>query len=69
MPRASLSVSFDDDRAVDALLQALKDDDWVTFSAIFSLGKTGNKRAIPHLMDVLKTGGEEISLAACEDPY
>jgi HEAT repeat protein len=55
-----------DDRAVDALLEALKDDDWVTFSAIFSLGKIGSKRAIPHLMDVLKNGSEEISLAACE---
>ena len=57
---------FDDERAVDALLAALKDDDWVTFSAIFSLGKIGNKRAIPPLMDVLKNGSEEISLAACE---
>ena len=55
-----------DERAVDALLHALKDDDWVTFSAIFSLGKIGSKRAIPHLMDVLRNGSEEISLAACE---
>jgi HEAT repeat protein len=57
---------FVDERAVDALLEALKDDDWVSFSAIFSLGKIGNKRAIPHLLEVLKNGSEEISLAACE---
>jgi len=55
-----------DERAIEALLAALKDDDWVTFSAIFSLGKIGSKKAIPHLMDVLKNGSEEISLAACE---
>ncbi len=57
---------FDDERAVDALLNALKDDDWVTFTAIFSLGQIGSKKAIPSLLDVFRTGGEEISLAACE---
>ncbi|HEY3278622.1 MAG TPA: HEAT repeat domain-containing protein [Syntrophorhabdaceae bacterium] len=57
---------FDDEGAVDALLEALKDDDWVTFSAIFSLGTIGNRRAIPALFDVFKNGSDEISLAACE---
>ena len=57
---------FDDDRAVDALLEALKDDDWVTFTAIFSLGKIGNKKTIPPLLEVFRNGNEEISLAACE---
>lgn len=57
---------FNDERAVDALLEALKDDDWVTFSAILSLGKIGDKKAIPSLLDVFRNGSEEISLAACE---
>lgn len=56
----------DDERAVGALLDALKDDEWIAFSAIESLGKTGHKKAIPPLLNVFKTGGEEISLASCE---
>jgi HEAT repeat protein len=57
---------FDDERAVDALLDALKDADWIAFSAILSLGTIGNRKAIPALFEVFKTGSEEISLAACE---
>jgi HEAT repeat protein len=58
--------SFVDERAVDALLDALKDDEWIAFSAIESLGKIGEKRAIPPLLDVFRNGSEEISLASCE---
>ncbi len=57
---------FDDERAVDALLESLADVEWIAFSAILSLGKIGNGRAIPALLDVFKNGSEELSLAACE---
>ncbi|MBA4417565.1 MAG: hypothetical protein C0392_06615 [Syntrophus sp. (in: bacteria)] len=57
---------FDDDRAVDALMGAMKDEDWIAFSAILSLGKIGRKRSVPALFEVFKEGREEISLAACE---
>ncbi len=57
---------FDDELAVNALLESLHDDDWIVFSAIESLGNIGSRRAIQPLLDVLKDGSEEISLAACE---
>ena len=57
---------FDDERAVDALLNALKDDEWIVFSAIESLGRIGNRRAVLPLLNVFKNGSEEISMAACE---
>ena len=55
-----------DERAVGALLDALKDDEWIAFSAIESLGKIGHKEAILPLLNMFKNGGEEISLASCE---
>ncbi|MCX5810666.1 MAG: HEAT repeat domain-containing protein [Proteobacteria bacterium] len=58
--------SFNDEIAVDALLEALHDDDWIAFSAIEALGKTGNERAVKPLLAVFKDGSEEVSLAACE---
>jgi len=57
---------FNDEAAVDALLEALHDDDWIVFSAIEALGKTGNERAVKPLLAVFKGGSEEVSLAACE---
>jgi HEAT repeat protein len=57
---------FDDERSVNALLDALNDDDWIRFSAICSLGKIGGKQATVPLLDLLKNGEEEVSLAACE---
>jgi HEAT repeat protein len=57
---------FDDELAVNALLESLHDDDWIAFSAIESLGNIGNRRAIQPLLDVMKNGSEEVSLVACE---
>lgn len=57
---------FEDERAVDVLLEVLEQEEWVAFSAIYSLAKIGNKKAISALLDVFKNREEELSLAACE---
>lgn len=57
---------FDDPLAVNVLLEVLQDEEWVAFSAIYSLARIGNRRAVPSLMDVFKNRSEELSLAACE---
>jgi HEAT repeat protein len=57
---------FRSDGAIDALLSILKENDWIAFSAIYGLGKIGSKRAQEPLMEVFRSRGEEISLAACE---
>lgn len=57
---------FDDERAVDVLLEVLEQEEWVAFSAIYSLARIGNKKAISALLDVFKNREEELSLAACE---
>jgi HEAT repeat protein len=57
---------FDDPGAVDVLLNVLHQEEWAAFSAIYSLARTGNRRAVPALMDVFMHRGEELSLAACE---
>lgn len=57
---------FDDDEAVAALLDALKDVEWIAFSAIYSIGRTKSRSAIPQLIEFFKTSEEELSVAACE---
>jgi HEAT repeat protein len=57
---------FNDERAVAALLDALKDVDWIVFSAIYSLGKIGSTSAVQPLIELFRDGQEEVSLAACE---
>jgi len=57
---------FEDERAVTALLDTLRDDPWIVFSAIYSLGRTRHKRAIEPLLDLFRDGDEEASMAACE---
>lgn len=59
---------FKEERAVDALLEVLKegDNEWISFSAIESLGKIGNKKAIEPLLNIFKEKDNEISLAAAE---
>ncbi|HVN98166.1 MAG TPA: HEAT repeat domain-containing protein [Syntrophorhabdaceae bacterium] len=57
---------FDDDEAVAALVEALKDVEWIAFSAIYSIGRTKSRSAIPQLVEFFKTSGEELSIAACE---
>ncbi len=57
---------FDDDEAVNALLDALKDEEWIAFSAILSLGRTKSPKAVPRLIEFFKTSVEELSSAACE---
>jgi HEAT repeat protein len=57
---------FEDERAVDALLNVLHDNQWIVFSAIYSLGRTGHQKAIAPLFDLLQSGDEEVSMAACE---
>ena len=57
---------FDDDEAVSALLDALKDEEWIAFSAILSLGRTKSPKAVPRLIEFFKTSVEELSSAACE---
>jgi HEAT repeat protein len=57
---------FDDDRAVTALLDALKDEEWIAFSAILSLGRTKSPKAVPRILQFFRESGEELSGAACE---
>ncbi|OPY83748.1 MAG: putative lyase [Syntrophorhabdus sp. PtaU1.Bin153] len=57
---------FEDERAVNALLNVLHDNQWIVFSAIYSLGRTGHQKAIEPLFDLLQSGDEEVSMAACE---
>ncbi len=57
---------FDDDRAVMALLDALKDEEWIAFSAILSLGRTKSPKAVPRILQFFRDSGEELSGAACE---
>lgn len=57
---------FDDDEAVNALLDALNDEEWIAFSAIISLGRTKSPKAVPRLLSFLRDGSEELSSAACE---
>ena len=57
---------FNDEEAVKALLNALQDDEWIAFSAIYSIGRTKLKIAVPQLLEFFKTSGEELSIAACE---
>ena len=57
---------FKDERAVNALLGMLQDDQWIVFSAICSLGKIKHPSAIAPLLQIFRKGEEELSLAACE---
>lgn len=57
---------FNDEEAVKALLKALHDDEWIAFSAIYSIGRTKLKLAAPQLLEFFKTSSEELSIAACE---
>jgi HEAT repeat protein len=57
---------FNDEEAVKALLHALNDVEWIAFSAIYSIGRTKLKIAVPQLLDFFKTSEEELSIAACE---
>jgi len=57
---------FDDDEAVEALLDALKDEEWIAFSAILSLGRTKSPKAVPRILQFFKESGEELSGVACE---
>jgi HEAT repeat protein len=57
---------FDDDVAVNALLGALDDEEWIAFSAIISLGRTKSPRAIPRILQFFKDSEDELSSAACE---
>lgn len=57
---------FDDDDAVEALLDALKDEEWIAFSAILSLGKTKSVKAVPRILEFFRESGEELSGVACE---
>jgi len=57
---------FNDDRAVQALLDMLQEDQWIVFSAICSLGKTKHAAAVEPLLQIFRHSDEEISLAACE---
>ena len=57
---------FEDEEAAGALLDALKDEEWIAFSAIYSIGRTKSRSAVPQLLEFFKTSGEELSIAACE---
>jgi HEAT repeat protein len=57
---------FNDEEAVKALLHALNDVEWIAFSAIYSIGRTKLKIAVPQLLEFFKTSAEELSIAACE---
>ncbi len=57
---------FDDDEAVNALLHALDDEEWIAFSAIIGLGRTKSPKAIPRILKFFKESSDELSSAACE---
>ena len=57
---------FSDQRSVNVLLEVLEQEDWLAFSAIYSLAKIGSRKAVPALLNVFRNRGEELSLAACE---
>lgn len=57
---------FDDDEAVNALLDALNDEEWIAFSAIISLGRTKSPKAIPRILKFFQESSDELSSAACE---
>jgi HEAT repeat protein len=57
---------FNDEEAVKALLHALDDVEWIAFSAIYSIGRTKLKIAVPRLLEFFRTSEEELSIAACE---
>jgi len=57
---------FDDDEAVKALLEALKDEEWIAFSAILSLGRTKSAKALPRILQFFKESSTELSEVACE---
>ncbi|MFN3479063.1 MAG: HEAT repeat domain-containing protein [Thermodesulfovibrionales bacterium] len=54
------------DEAVPYLLEALKDEEWVAFSAIEALGEIGGKRAIYALKDTLSMKEEPLRIAAID---
>ncbi len=58
--------AFDSDEAVNALLDALNDEEWIAFSAIISLGRTKSPKAVPRLLTFFRESSEELSSAACE---
>jgi len=55
-----------DESAVDALFNALRDDEWVGFSAVQSLGKIGGSRVVEPLFRIFAEGNDVVSLMACE---
>jgi len=57
---------FNDERAVKALLNMLRHEQWIVFSAICSLGKIKSPAAALPLLQIFQNGEEELSLAACE---
>jgi HEAT repeat protein len=57
---------FRDDDAVEALLSALQDEEWIAFSAAYSLGKIGSSRALPYLWKVFVEKNGVLALIACE---
>ncbi|MFN3396597.1 MAG: HEAT repeat domain-containing protein, partial [Thermodesulfovibrionales bacterium] len=54
------------EEAVPYLLEALKDEEWVAFSAIEALGEIGGKRAICALKDTLSMKEEPLRIAAID---
>jgi HEAT repeat protein len=57
---------FRDERAVEALLGALEDTDWIKFSAVYALGAIGGDKIVSRLLTLLNQGEEEIASACCE---
>jgi len=51
---------FNDERAVNALLGMLQDDQWIVFSAICSLGKTRHQGVVEPLLQIFKQSDEEL---------
>lgn len=63
---ASALANFKGEEVIRALLQLLKDEPWVSFSAITSLAKIRDKRAIPYLFDLLAKKDQILSKCALE---
>ncbi|MDW8002896.1 MAG: HEAT repeat domain-containing protein [Deltaproteobacteria bacterium] len=57
---------FTREDVVDALIALLKESDWISFSAISSLGKIKNRKSVPYLLELLGHENDLIAMASCE---
>jgi HEAT repeat protein len=57
---------FRGDQVVEGLLDALNDEEWIAFSAIYSLGRIASFKIMPQLWKIVKEREGVLPLIACE---